>query len=156
MKVVLSSDIILCGWLGLKHQLTNSGMYNCVTEWTECRLPSIDFSVAVGHVICQESSCGVFHAVSLIYSQGGMLPYLAVSLLDMLAAESAATALHYVFVFIDPIYIIFGGFYYIDKVRSKGFIQNVLMNLFIDPLCIITDGLYYFAKWGVRIAFKIS
>ena len=74
------------------------------------------------------------------------MPYLAVSLLDMLAAESAATALHYVFVFIDPIYIIFGGFYYIDKVRSKGFIQNVLMNLFIDPLCIITDGLYYFAK----------
>ena len=46
-----------------------------------------------------------------------MLPYLAVSLLDMLAEESVATALHYVFVFIDPIYIIFGGFYYIDKVR---------------------------------------
>ena len=48
-----------------------------------------------------------------------MLPYLVVSLLDMLAAESVATALHYVFVFIDPVYIIFGGFYYIDKVRNE-------------------------------------
>ena len=69
-----------------------------------------------------------------------MLPYLAVSLLDMLAEESVATALHYVFVFIDPIYIIFGGFYYIDKVRV------------VYDLGYIFGGFYYIDK--VRVVYN--
>lgn len=38
-------------------------------------------------------------------------------MLDMFALEKIARALHIVFSIIDPPYIIFGGLYYIDKVR---------------------------------------
>ena len=48
-----------------------------------------------------------------------MVPYLIVSLLDMLSKESIATALHYLFCFINPVYVIFGGFYYIDKMHRN-------------------------------------
>lgn len=52
----------------------------------------------------------------------GLLPYTAVSMLDMFALEKIARALHIVFSIIDPPYIIFGGLYYIDKVyRVKTF-----------------------------------
>ncbi|XP_076447270.1 cholesterol transporter ABCA5-like isoform X2 [Babylonia areolata] len=45
----------------------------------------------------------------------GMIPYITVSMVDMLASQSTAQIIHCIFVFIDPIYMIFGGFYYIDK-----------------------------------------
>jgi hypothetical protein len=48
-----------------------------------------------------------------------MVPYLLVSILDMVASSNIATALHYVFCFIDPVYLMFGGFYYIDRVRKQ-------------------------------------
>lgn len=51
------------------------------------------------------------------FFQLGLLPYTAVSMLDMFALEKIARALHIVFSIIDPPYIIFGGLYYIDKVR---------------------------------------
>ncbi|XP_056019371.1 cholesterol transporter ABCA5-like isoform X3 [Ostrea edulis] len=52
----------------------------------------------------------------------GLLPYSAVSMLDMFNIEDVARILHIVFCFIDPPYIIFGGLYYIDKIyRVKVF-----------------------------------
>ncbi|KAK7506564.1 hypothetical protein BaRGS_00002039, partial [Batillaria attramentaria] len=51
-----------------------------------------------------------------VFTWAGMVPYITISMLDMLATESVATILHYVFLFIDPLYSIFGSFYYIDKV----------------------------------------
>lgn len=53
----------------------------------------------------------------IVFFQLGLLPYTAVSMLDMFALEKIARALHIVFSIIDPPYIIFGGLYYIDKVR---------------------------------------
>jgi hypothetical protein len=39
-------------------------------------------------------------------------------MLDMFNVADAARILHIVFCFIDPPYIMFGGLYYIDKVRE--------------------------------------
>ena len=93
------------------------GIIVLLSELNAVLFPFILFILSRFCLISQQQPLDFFSAVSLICPQGGMLPYLAVSLLDMLAKESVATGLHYVFVFIDPVYIIFGGFYYIDKVR---------------------------------------
>ncbi|XP_060080116.1 cholesterol transporter ABCA5-like [Ylistrum balloti] len=44
------------------------------------------------------------------------IPYIIVSLLDMLLRNNVASILHYIFLAIDPPYAVFGGFYYIDRV----------------------------------------
>ena len=121
------------------------GIIVLLSELNAVLFPFILFILSRFCLISQQQPLNFFCAVSLICPQGGMLPYLAVSLLDMLAEESVATALHYVFVFIDPVYIIFGGFYYIDKVRvvyNRGYI-------FIDPIYIIFGGFYYINKMRV-------
>ncbi|KAL8586837.1 hypothetical protein ACOMHN_052713 [Nucella lapillus] len=51
----------------------------------------------------------------------GTLPYSAVFLLDI-GYPDTASAMHYLFVFIDPIYLIFGGFYYITRLHFRSFI----------------------------------
>ena len=40
MKVSFSPDIILCGWLGLKHQLTNYCVFPCSVP---CRIASLPY-----------------------------------------------------------------------------------------------------------------
>lgn len=44
------------------------------------------------------------------------IPYIVVSLLDMLLRNNVASILHYIFLILDPPYAVFGGFYYIDRV----------------------------------------
>ncbi|KAK7506756.1 hypothetical protein BaRGS_00002231 [Batillaria attramentaria] len=53
-----------------------------------------------------------------VFMMAGLIPYMAVSISDIFGWEHATT-LHYIFLFIDPVYSIFGGFYYIDKVYFK-------------------------------------
>ncbi|PVD38360.1 hypothetical protein C0Q70_00974 [Pomacea canaliculata] len=58
-----------------------------------------------------------------IFTMAGMIPYMIVSLLDMLSTQNTATVLHYIFLFTDPLYTIFGGFYYIDKFYAYSLFQ---------------------------------
>ena len=52
MKVSFSPDVILCGWLGLKHQLTN---------WLVCHCRQPSFSTALS--LCQCQVCSDFQIV---------------------------------------------------------------------------------------------
>ncbi|XP_078349015.1 cholesterol transporter ABCA5-like isoform X2 [Oculina patagonica] len=45
-----------------------------------------------------------------------MIPFMAVSLVDMIASRDTAIILHYVFVFLLPPYPVFGALYYIDSI----------------------------------------
>ena len=72
-------------------------------------------------------SCHIF-----IYFQAGIIPYIAISLMDMLGEPNTAKIVHYVMCVFDPPYIIFGGIYYIDRVR--GFIftcYNICYSIFV-------------------------
>ncbi|KAH9494888.1 ATP-binding cassette sub- A member 5 [Bulinus truncatus] len=44
-----------------------------------------------------------------------MLPYITVSLVDMISRSNAAIIIHYVACILDPPYIMFGGFYFISR-----------------------------------------
>nr|XP_022313180.1 ATP-binding cassette sub-family A member 5-like isoform X3 [Crassostrea virginica]XP_022313182.1 ATP-binding cassette sub-family A member 5-like isoform X3 [Crassostrea virginica]XP_022313183.1 ATP-binding cassette sub-family A member 5-like isoform X3 [Crassostrea virginica] len=85
----------------------------------------------------------------------GLIPYTAVSVLDMLSQVMPARILHIIFCIIDPAYIIFGGLYYIDRVYrvdvfySQGtiiasdyfkFENNIVYTYFI---CIFDMGLIF-------------
>ena len=48
--------------------------------------------------------------------QLSIVPYIAVSVVDMIGFESTARIIHYVCLFVDPPYIVFGGLYFISKV----------------------------------------
>lgn len=59
-----------------------------------------------------------------IFIWAGMLPYMAVSILDMVLTGNVGVILHYVFLIIDPVYNIFGGFYFIDKIYREAFFMG--------------------------------
>uniref|UniRef100_A0A2C9L5H4 ABC transporter domain-containing protein n=2 Tax=Biomphalaria glabrata TaxID=6526 RepID=A0A2C9L5H4_BIOGL len=46
-----------------------------------------------------------------------MIPFITVSLVDMIARSKAAIIIHYVACVVDPPYIMFGGFYFISRVN---------------------------------------
>ncbi|KAK3578304.1 hypothetical protein CHS0354_004209 [Potamilus streckersoni] len=54
----------------------------------------------------------------------GMIGYVTVSLIDLLAKSSTASVLHYVLVAINPPYGIFGGIYYIDRVYREALVEQ--------------------------------
>ncbi|XP_071105754.1 cholesterol transporter ABCA5-like isoform X1 [Haliotis cracherodii] len=55
---------------------------------------------------------------------GTLLPYVAVSLTDMLGSADAATAIHYVMTVINPLYALIGGLYYIDRIHRVSLIAR--------------------------------
>ncbi|KAL3876747.1 hypothetical protein ACJMK2_034544 [Sinanodonta woodiana] len=73
-------------------------------------LLSYVFSFAFGN---HETAMAV---MPMFFVFAGFMPYLPVFLVDAMSSESVAAILHYVFCFIDPPYLIFGGIFYIDKV----------------------------------------
>ncbi|CAG2245460.1 ABCA5 [Mytilus edulis] len=52
------------------------------------------------------------------------LPYLAVSLVDMISGEIPARIMHYIFVMLLPPYKVFGGIYYIDRIYRTSLLGN--------------------------------
>lgn len=48
--------------------------------------------------------------------QLGYVPYIPMSIMDMVGSSDAGQIMHYIFCFLIPPYNIFGGFYFIDKV----------------------------------------
>ena len=48
-----------------------------------------------------------------------MIPFTAVSLVDMITSPDIAIILHYVFLAIDPPYALFGALYYISRVSTS-------------------------------------
>ncbi|KAL5018612.1 hypothetical protein ScPMuIL_004334 [Solemya velum] len=71
----------------------------------------------------------------MLFIMIGLLPYMAVSLVDMIVVGGPATALHYVFTAIDPPYVVFGGIYYIDKIYRVANFQGreVTVKEYFDP-----------------------
>ncbi|KAK6171363.1 hypothetical protein SNE40_019569 [Patella caerulea] len=69
-----------------------------------------------------------------VFLYGSLIPYLAVSLMDMLIREgNAPVIVHYLCTLLIPPYSIFGGFYYIDRVyRIKSYMQQTDSILFSD------------------------
>ncbi|XP_067671428.1 cholesterol transporter ABCA5-like [Haliotis asinina] len=55
---------------------------------------------------------------------GTLLPYIAVSLVDMLGYPDAATAVHSVMTVINPLYTLIGGLYYIDRIHRVSLITR--------------------------------
>ncbi|KAJ7372621.1 ATP-binding cassette sub- A member 5 [Desmophyllum pertusum] len=51
-----------------------------------------------------------------VFTFGAMIPFMAVSLVDMISSRDTAIILHYVFVFLLPPYPVFGALYYIDSI----------------------------------------
>ncbi|XP_062616764.1 cholesterol transporter ABCA5-like, partial [Saccostrea cucullata] len=72
------------------------------------------FAYLASYMFDKAVTCQQFIVTIFIFL--GLLPYSAVSVLDMLAEQDIARILHIVFCLIDPPYIIFGGMYYIDKI----------------------------------------
>ncbi|XP_052071542.1 cholesterol transporter ABCA5-like [Mytilus californianus] len=66
---------------------------------------------------CQSSLTVLYFFISFI-------PYLAVSLVDMISGEIPARIMHYIFVMLLPPYKVFGGIYYIDRVYRTSLLGN--------------------------------
>ncbi|CAL1534216.1 unnamed protein product [Lymnaea stagnalis] len=82
-------------------------------------ITNIPFNILLGFVLSfifdKTESCLAY--LPQIMSIGSMLPYITVSLVDMISRSNVAVYLHYVFCVIDPPYIIFGGFYFISRIN---------------------------------------
>ncbi|XP_041378992.1 cholesterol transporter ABCA5-like isoform X2 [Gigantopelta aegis] len=78
-----------------------------------------------------------------VFIFAGIIPYIAISLLDMLGDSDIAQIIHYVMCVIDPPYIIFGGIYYIERI-------SIVANILQKP---VTFGMYF--KWSSNILFPI-
>ncbi|XP_041364325.1 cholesterol transporter ABCA5-like [Gigantopelta aegis] len=78
-----------------------------------------------------------------VFIFSGIIPYIAVSLMDMLGAPDVAEYVHYVMCAIDPPYIVFGGIYYIDRI-------SVVAGILQKP---VTFDMYF--KWGNNILYPI-
>ena len=64
--------------------------------------------------ICENIECLMLN--QCVYSQIGYLPYLPVSIIDMVGDTTTAGVVHIICCALDPAYCIFGALYYIDKV----------------------------------------
>ena len=68
MKVSFSPDIILCGWLGLKHQLTNYLIMYCLNELNyHFAKPLTNFLLRADKILC---SCLIFDTSICTWGQG--------------------------------------------------------------------------------------
>lgn len=56
------------------------------------------------------------HSFFVHVFQAALIPFMAVSLVDMTASRDTAIIIHYVSVFLLPPYPVFGALYYIDSV----------------------------------------
>ncbi|XP_059141165.1 cholesterol transporter ABCA5-like [Physella acuta] len=78
-------------------------------------IPSnILLALVLSFLFDKAESCYAY--LSQILTMVCLLPYLTVSLVDMLAHSEAATVIHYIFCIFDPPYTIFGGIYYISRI----------------------------------------
>ncbi|XP_076072509.1 cholesterol transporter ABCA5-like isoform X3 [Mytilus galloprovincialis] len=83
-------------------------------------------------------------SLTVLYFFISFLPYLAVSLVDMISGEIPARIMHYIFVMLLPPYKVFGGIYYIDRIYRTSLLGNGQD---------ITFGEYF--KWESNILFPI-
>ncbi|CAG2238619.1 ENO [Mytilus edulis] len=63
-------------------------------------------------------------SLTVLYFFISFLPYLAVSLVDMISGEIPARIMHYIFVMLLPPYKVFGGIYYIDRIYRTSLLGN--------------------------------
>ncbi|XP_059141166.1 ABC-type organic anion transporter ABCA8B-like isoform X1 [Physella acuta] len=75
---------------------------------------NILLALVVSFIFDKSESCHAY--LSQILTMVCLLPYLTVSLVDMLAHSEAATVIHYICCIFDPPYTIFGGIYYISRI----------------------------------------
>ncbi|XP_041361874.1 cholesterol transporter ABCA5-like [Gigantopelta aegis] len=78
-----------------------------------------------------------------VFIFSGIIPYIVISLMDMLGQPDVAQTIHYTLCVIDPPYIIFGGIYYIDRISR---VSDILQK----P---ITFDMYF--EWNNNIIYAI-
>ncbi|OWF36066.1 ATP-binding cassette sub-family A member 5 [Mizuhopecten yessoensis] len=95
--------------------LSNAGAVLAMLILFVCFIPSNTlFSYLFSYFFTKfESAQGAGVTIFFFLS---FIPYIAVSLLDMILRNNIASIIHYILLVIDPPYAIFGGFYYIDRV----------------------------------------
>ncbi|XP_033748206.1 ATP-binding cassette sub-family A member 5-like isoform X2 [Pecten maximus] len=95
--------------------LTYSGAVLAMLILFVCFVPSNTvFAYLISYLFTKfESAQGAGVTIFFFIS---FIPYIIVSLLDMLLRNNVASILHYVFLLLDPPYAVFGGLYYIDRV----------------------------------------
>ncbi|XP_052816309.1 cholesterol transporter ABCA5-like isoform X2 [Mya arenaria] len=76
--------------------------------------PSILFPYCLSFLFVKWESASSVLPILVILT--GYLPYIPISILDMVLTSDVPAIIHYIFCVIDPPYLVFGGLYHIDKV----------------------------------------
>ncbi|BFZ21348.1 hypothetical protein BsWGS_24386 [Bradybaena similaris] len=122
---------------------------------------NIPFNIVLALVLSflfdKSETCSAY--LPILLNLISLVPYLAVSLIDMISNSNAAIVIHYLACIIDPPYIVFGGFYFISRVNmvamTKG--RAVSESDYFDfgnhvIICIIMPIIHLFwMYWLLRI-----
>ncbi|CAG5124847.1 unnamed protein product, partial [Candidula unifasciata] len=89
-------------------------------------ITNVPFNIVMALVLSflfdKSESCSSY--LSILLNLISLIPYMIVSLIDMISNSSAAIFIHYLACIIDPPYIVFGGFYFISRVNLKALTEG--------------------------------